>query len=119
MKLNATFLILLILLVLSKSDDVYEKLINEEVSEEYCTAVISNITKLLEEGYVYLEYYKSPKKLKGNEIYDIEVLDLIEQLEDIPRTIRKFYDFYRDIVKIIKKNWRSSSKFYCWKIAYK
>ena len=103
MKLNATFLILLILLVLSKSDDVYEKLINEEVSEEYCTAVISNITKLLEEGYVYLEYYKSPKKLKGNEIYDIEVLDLIEQLEDIPRTNRKFYDFYRDIVKIIKK----------------
>ena len=103
MKCNAPFLILLILLVLSKSDDVYEKLINEEVSEEYCTAVISNITKLLEEGYVYLEYYKSPKKLEGNEIYDIEDLDLIEQLEDIPRTNRKFYDFYRDIVKIIKK----------------
>ena len=103
MKLNATFLILLILLVLSKSDDVYEKLINEEVSEEYCTAVISNITKLLEEGYVYLEFYKSPIKPKGGEIYDIEALDLIKELEAITKTNRKFYDFYQDIYKIIKK----------------
>ena len=37
---------------------------NEEVSEEYCTAVISNITKLLEEGNVYLEFYKSPIQKK-------------------------------------------------------
>ena len=103
MKHNALFLILLTILVLSKSDDYYEKLINEEVPEEYCTAVISNITKLLEEGYVYLDFYKSPKKPEGNEIYDIESLDLIKQLEDIPRTNRKFYDFYRDICKIIKK----------------
>ena len=53
MKISELFLILLIIPVLSDADDVYEKLINEEVSEEYCTAVISNITKLLEEGYVF------------------------------------------------------------------
>ena len=103
MKRNALFLTLLIIPVLSKNDAAYEKLINEEVSEEYCTAVISNITKLLEEGYVYLEFYKSPIKQKANESYDIESLDLIKKLEAIPKTNRKFYDFYRDIYKIIKK----------------
>ena len=103
MKINALFLILLIIPVLSDADDVYEKLVNEEVSEEYCTAVISNITKLLEEGYVYLEFYKSPKKAKGSDSYDIKALDLIKKLEAIPKTNRKFYDFYRDIYKIITK----------------
>ena len=103
MKLHALFLILLIIPVLSNIDDIYEKLMNEEVSEEYCTAVISNITKLLEEGNVYLEFYKSPIQKKRNEIYDIETLDLIKELEAIPKTNRKFYDFYRDICKIIKK----------------
>ena len=103
MKRSALFLILLIISVLSNNDATYEKLINEEVSEEYCTSVISNITKLLEEGYVYLEFYKSPIKPKGSESYDIEALDLIKELEAIPKTNRKFYDFYRDIYKIIKK----------------
>ena len=103
MKRSALFLILLIIPVLSNNDATYEKLINEEISEEYCTAVISNITKLLEEGYVYLEFYKSPIKPKGTESCDIEALDLIKELEAIPKTNRKFYDFYRDIYKIIKK----------------
>ena len=103
MKRNALFLTLLIIPVLSNNDATYEKLINEEVSEEYCTSVISNITKLLEEGYVYLEFYKSPIKPKGTESYDIEALDLIKELEAIPKTNRKLYDFYRDIYKIIKK----------------
>ena len=54
---------------------------------EYCTDVISNINNLLEEGYVYLEFYKSPIKPKGSESYDIEALDLIKELEAIPKII--------------------------------
>ena len=67
MKTKAILLILLIIPFLSQYDDIYEQILNETVSEEYCSNVISNITKLLEEGYIYLDFYKSPLKPKGNE----------------------------------------------------
>ena len=75
---KAIFIIFLIVPVLSQYDDIYEELINIEASEEYCTEVISNITKLLEEGYIFLDFYKSPLKPKGDESYDIDPLDLIK-----------------------------------------
>ena len=81
----------------------YQKLIEETVTEEYCTEVINNIVGLLKEGYVYLDFYKSPIKPKADESYSIEALDLVKELEDIPRKNRKFYDFIRDIQKIIRK----------------
>ena len=103
MKTKAFLLILLIIPFLSQYDDRYEQLLNETVSEEYCSNVISNITKLLEEGYIYLDFYKSPLKPKGDESYNINKLDLIQELEAINKTDRKFYDFVRDIYKIIRK----------------
>ena len=81
----------------------YQKLIEETVTEEYCTEVINNIVGLLKEGYVYLDFYKSPIKQKADESYSIEALDLVKELEDIPKKNRKFYDFVRDIRKIIRK----------------
>ena len=59
MKIKVFLLILLIIPILSQYDDKYEQILNETVSEEYCSNVISNITKLLEEGYIYLDFYKS------------------------------------------------------------
>ena len=103
MKKAVLFLIILISSVFTEDEDEYEELISETVTESYCTEVISNITKLLEEGYIFLDFYKSPLKGSNDEIYDIEALDLIKELEAIPKTNRKFYDFYRDIYKIIKK----------------
>ena len=103
MKNKAIIIIFLIIPVLSQDDDVYEELINIEAPEEYCTEVIGNITKLLEEGYIFLDFYKSPLKPKGDESYDIDTIDIIKELEDIPKTDRKFYDFFRDIQKVIKK----------------
>ena len=103
MKIKVFLLILLIIPILSQYDDKYEQILNETVSEEYCSNVISNITKLLEEGYIYLDFYKSPIKPKGDESYNINKLDLIQELESIPKTDRKYYDFMRDIYKIIRK----------------
>ena len=60
MKLTELFLIFLIVPILAQLDQIYEELINIKVPEEYCTEVISNITTLLEEGYVFLDFYKSP-----------------------------------------------------------
>ena len=97
MKSKVIFLIFLIIPVLSQYEDIYEELINAEAPEEYCTEVIGNITKLLEEGYIFLDFYKSPIKPKGEESYNIDSIDLIQKLEAIPTKDRKFYDFFRDI----------------------
>ena len=112
MKIMVFLLIFLIIPFLSQNDDRYEQLLNETVSEEYCSDVISNITKLLEEGYIYLDFFKSPIKPKGDESYNISTLDLIKELEAIPKTDRKFYDFYRDVVKIIRKTGDNHLGFY-------
>ena len=105
-------LILLIIPILSQYDDIYEQLLNETVSEEYCTEVISNITKLLEEGYIFLDFFKSIIKPKGDKSYNINSLDLIKELEAINKTDRKFYNFLRDIHKIIRKTGDNHLGFY-------
>jgi hypothetical protein len=103
MKKAVLFLIILISSVFTEDEDEYEELISETVTESYCTEVISNITKLLEEGYIFLDFYKSPLKGSNDEIYDIEALDLIEELNAISKTNRTFYGFIRDIRKILAK----------------
>ena len=112
-------LIILIVLIssifASETDDTYEKLINETVSEEYCNAVISNITKLIKELYIYSDFYKSPISPKADEIYTIEPVDLIKELEAIPTKDRKFYEFIRDIYKIQRKTRDGHLGFLCTK----
>ena len=90
MKTKAILLILLIIPFLSQYDDIYEQILNETVSEEYCSNVISNITKLLEEGYIYLDFYKSPIKPKGDESYNINSLDLIKEMKLYKKKIENF-----------------------------
>ena len=113
MKKAAFFLIVLISFIFAQDKDLYEELIKETVTEEYCKTVISNITKLLEEGYIYLDFYKSPIKPTDNECYSIEAIDLIKELRDIPTKNRKFYEFIRDIYKIIRKTGDGHLAFLC------
>ena len=94
------FFIILIGLIFGQ--DLYEDLIKEKVSEEYCNNVIGNITGILREGYVYLDFLKAPKQPKGKEDY-IEKVDLISELNEIDRTNRTFYDFYADIQNVLNK----------------
>ena len=96
-------IILFILLIsLIKGQDPYETLISEKVSEEYCNQVINNMTSILKEGYVYLDFLKAPKQPKGYDDYFPKV-DLIAELNAINKTDRYFYEFYRDIEKVLEK----------------
>ena len=67
-------------------------LFNQTVSEEYCANVIGNMTALIKEGYVYLDFLKAPKQPEGKEDY-IPKVDLIEELESINKSNRTFFDF--------------------------
>ena len=101
MRIGLYFLILLINFILGQ--DEYEELISETVTEQYCNEVISNLTALLNEGYIYTDFIKAPIQPKGNESYYINKVDLINELEKIPKINRKYYDFIRDIYTIIRK----------------
>ena len=94
-------ILFLILLGIILGNEIYEGLINETVSEE-CNFVISNLTALLNEGYVYLDFLKAPSQPEGKEDYVVKV-DLISELNQIKKTDRTFYDFYSDIQNVINK----------------
>ena len=93
---------LIILIALITGQDLYEKLTQEKVTDEYCKDVISNMTSIIEEGYVYLDFLKAPKQPKGYDNY-IPKVDLIKELKEINTTNRTFYDFYRDIQNVLEK----------------
>ena len=90
-------LILVLLISLSFSQD---ELYNKEVSEEYLNNVIGNMTELIKEAYVYYDFYKAPKQPKPDYI---QKMDLVEELNKINRTNRKFFDFYAEVQDIISR----------------
>ena len=73
------------------------------------------MTKLFKEAYVYSDFYKSPIKPTAKEIYSIEPVDLIAELEAITTKDRKFYEFIRDIYKIQRKTRDGHLGFLCTK----
>ena len=91
-------MLFLLFISLISSQSPYDQLINEKVSEEYCTSVIKNIIGIIEEGYVYSDFLKAPKQPRENYI---EKIDLVEELNNVNTTNRTFYDFYIDIQKIL------------------
>lgn len=91
-------LLFLLLIVSIFCQDYYDELMNETVSEEYCNNVIGNMTALINEGYVYLDFFKAPKQPNPNYF---PKMDLIKELNNINRTNRTFYEFYGDIHEII------------------
>ena len=92
----------LILLSIIFANDSYDEIINEDISEQLCNYIIGNITALLREGYIYLDFLKASKQPEGKENYVIKV-DLISELNSINKKKRKFYDFYIDIQNVINK----------------
>ena len=93
-------LLLAVLISFISGNDVYDELIKEKVSEEYCNYVIGNMTELIKEGYVYLDYLKAPKQPKPGYF---NKMDVIKELESIETSNRTFYDFYIGIQNVFKK----------------
>ena len=84
------------------NEELYNQLISEMVTEDYCQSVISNLTSLIDQGYIYSDFLKAPKQPEGYPNYTSKV-DLISELNNINKTNRTFYDFYRDIINIKNK----------------
>ena len=95
-------ILLLLLLCLIKAQDDYERLISENVTEEYCNNVISNLTAILNETYVYTDFSKGPIQQEGFQVYDVQ-MDILDDLNNIEKKNRAFYEFYRDILKTLSK----------------
>ena len=70
--------------------------INVPISEENCTIAIDNLKRLFKEGYIYTDIKKNPP---NNEYYGAE--DIIDELGKISLNDRKYYDFFRDIKRIL------------------
>ena len=71
---------------------------NVEISEEKCKTAVDNMIKLMEEGYIYTDIIKNPP---NSEYFGI--VDLISDLKKVETKNRKYYDFFRDIRRIIGK----------------
>ena len=71
---------------------------NVKISEEKCKIVVENVIKLMEDGYIYTDIIKNPP----NPEYFGKV-DLVEDLKNVETKNRKYYDFFRDIRRIIGK----------------
>ena len=69
-----------------------------DISEEKCKLVVDSVTKLMNEGYIYTDIIKNPP----NPEYFGKV-DLISDLKKVQTSNRKYYDFFRDIRRIIGK----------------
>jgi hypothetical protein len=92
----------LLVLTFISSEDAYEQLVKEKADDQYCKDIIGNLTSILEQGYIFLEFLKSPIQPKGYSDY-IPTVDLIKELNEINTTNRTFYEFYRDMQKILAK----------------
>ena len=72
----------------------------EDLEEDYINNVISNLTSILR-GYVYIEIAQNPPQPQNISEYNHNPIDLIESLNNIPRSNIKFYDFYREMREIL------------------
>ena len=72
--------------------------LNVGYSEENCKKVIDILKYIMNEIYVFNDIYKNPP----NKTFYGEV-NIIEELENITTSERKYFDFYRDIKKVLAK----------------
>ena len=72
--------------------------INVPISEENCTTAIENLKKLFKEAYIYTDIKKKPPNRKY-----FGAVDIIGELSNISVSDRKYYDFFRDIKRILGK----------------
>jgi len=72
--------------------------LNVYYSEENCKKVIDILKNIVKEIYVYGDISKNPP----NKTYYAEV-NLTEELEAIETSNRRYFDFYRDIKRVLSK----------------
>ena len=72
--------------------------INQPFSEENCTIAIENLIRLFKEGYIYTDIKKNPPNV---DYYG--AVDIIDELNKTSVKDRKYYDFFRDIKRILGK----------------
>ena len=95
-------------LIFSKSDpnqeikislNYYENIIdtlNIKMSESYINGVTSNLAKLIE-NFSFINITKNPPDPEGYKGYAHPPIDLVQTLNDLSKTNKKFYDFYGTI----------------------
>ena len=71
---------------------------NVDFPEEKCTHAIDSLIKLFQEGYVYTDIKKNPPNVDY-----FGAADIIEELKNIETSNRKYYDFFRDVKRVIGK----------------
>ena len=69
-----------------------------DISEDKCKLVKESVIKLIEEGYIYTDIIKNPPNPQyfGN-------YDLVSELNAVKTNNRKYYEFFRDIRRVIGK----------------
>ena len=82
----------------NKVDNITIDDFNVPISEENCAVAIANLKKLFEEGYIYTDIKKNPP----NKDY-FGVVNITGELDKISIKDRKYYDFFRDIKRILGK----------------
>ena len=102
--MKCVLLMILFLLIKGQIEDYdeYEELINEKVSEKYCNDVITNLSTVIDELYIYSDFIKAPRQPEGYDNY-IPKVDLVKELNAINKKDRYFFDFYRDIKNVLEK----------------
>ena len=83
---------------LTKTDKYTLDDINLEIPDEKTEKVIESLIKLFEDAYIYTDIKKNPP----NPGY-FGQLDIIADINNIPKYDRKYYDLYRDIKRILGK----------------
>ena len=71
---------------------------NVDFPEENCTHAIDSLIKLFQGGYVYTDIKKNPPNVDY-----FGAADIIEELKNIETSNRKYYDFFRDVKRVIGK----------------
>ena len=74
----------------------------EEIDEAYAKNVLSNLTKIIEDNYIFADIVKNPPEPIEN--YSHPAFDFKEEFEKINTKGRKFYEFYQEIRQVLGKS---------------
>ena len=75
----------------------------EIIDESYAKNVLSNLTTIIENNYIFYDIVKNPPQPIENVNYSHPAFDFREEFEKISTENRRFYDFYQDIKEVLGK----------------
>ena len=77
-----------------------DEILDDEISEEQCKDIISNLTDVLE-IYIYSDIAQNPPNIDGYPDYHHRKINMKEELENVSTTNRKYYEFFQDVQRIL------------------